>query len=57
MKLKNALDVPISSKDRSAVKLARRKAKTPYSSGPSPLAIRIPVANERTDFKTFEIKE
>ena len=57
IKLKKALDVPISNMERKAVKLANRNDKIPKSWGPKPRAINRPVAKESTAFITLDIRE
>jgi|TARA_B110001450_G_scaffold54655_1_gene51171 hypothetical protein len=46
MNVKKALEVPKSTRDKIAPKLAIKKEKMPYSSTPNPRAIRRPVINE-----------
>ena len=46
MNVKKALEVPKSTRDKIAPKLAIKKEKMPYSSTPNPLAINRPVINE-----------
>ena len=47
----------MSSKEHKAMKLAKRKAKVPYSEGPRPRAINMPVAKDRRLFKMLEERE
>ena len=49
-KLKKALEVPASNRERREVKLASKKANTPYSPGPNPRAMSRPDTIEMRAF-------
>ena len=49
--------MPISRREFIAVKLANKKAKTPYKSAPRPLAKRIPVKKENAAFEALPRKD
>ena len=57
IKLKNALELPMSNREIIAKKLASKKEKTPYCSGPKFLATIIPVVNIIIDLVVFATTE
>jgi hypothetical protein len=57
IKLKKALELPISKRVIIAAKLASRNENKPYCSGPNPLAKIIPVRNIITDLTVFSRTE
>ena len=57
IKVKNALELPISNRDIIAAKLASKKENTPYCSGPKLLATIIPVAKDIIALVVFATTE